>query len=128
MRMALEQVIVLLFVDELLLESEIVAMEKGDLLPIECQRAECTETGNVNARRVARQRQAIPVGVAEDERGLQTGQEIDAAGSANIAAVKEVGRPGVLKGFDSRFHGRRAVMGVAQDADDHDAAEITLGW
>src|SRR4029078_13331204 len=76
--------------------------------------------GDVDRRGVAGEAGAVEVGVAENERGRQPGEQIDAFPTADIAAVDEEFRGVVLQDRQAGGHPVGAVMGVAEDADDHE--------
>lgn len=125
MRMADEQVIVFLLVQNPADNGGIVAMRDGDLLSIQLQLGELIEHRKPDRIRITRQASAIPVVVAPDQRGRMTREQVENPLASNIAAVDQMLSTGVQKLLDSRGGGIGAVMRVAEDADQHNLPTVT---
>jgi len=119
---AVEEVIEGLAVEGAAHRAGVVAVLDVEEFAAEFEVAAGAEARDVEVAGVALEAVAVPVGVAEDEGGGETGEQVEDLIGADIAAVDEVFGTVLPQEFDPRAGGVDAVVRVAEDPDQHDGS------
>ncbi len=119
-RVPMQQVIVPLLGQETPHRGQIIAMKDREVFAAELERARGAKRFDMKFLRVAVERAAVPVVVAPDERRGRTGQLIEYALGADVAAMNEELRPERAQMLDGQRCRLDAIVSVTQDSDEHE--------
>ncbi len=116
---ALQEKIVLLIGQETVAQFDVIAVDEGNALVVECEVAECAVALDVDALGVALKADAVEVAVAPDEGGGKAGEVVEDGRGADVAAVDEEFRAALAQERDCFGDGGGIVVRVAEDAEEH---------